>query len=250
MARKHVLILASGGGSNAEALVKYANKNALNIDFACASDKLKEEAGVYNRMAGFGVRTDHVPMPGKNFALLRALLQNPKSYNRAYPKKFDLVLMAGFMRILPPDIVKNNTVLNIHPSILPYVYVGSKDAYQDALNNGDLRTGCTVHIATADVDMGPVLAQIGFEIPKPVIENKDIDALRAIGLAHEHVLYPAVMHAVLYQKLDNLNMIDLVGKARMLLAERNLQGIMNGYATIAPPGNYQRKFSSWNARGI
>jgi phosphoribosylglycinamide formyltransferase-1 len=247
---KNVLILASGSGSNAQALVEYAQKKGLDINFVGGCNKPRGKAGVYERLEKLGVETYYLPSPGpkgnRNFKYLTSFLK----YNPVTKGKIDLILMAGYMLILPKHIVRKYNVLNIHPSVLPYKYQGSEHAYDDALNNGDVRTGCTVHRAIPKVDAGPIIAQIGFSIPPSVIENKDIETLKAIGLAHEHILYPAVMQAVLYHNIGGikLNMAEVAIEVRDLFAERNLEKVMRDYGPIIPANN-KMKFDSWNAAG-
>jgi phosphoribosylglycinamide formyltransferase-1 len=250
--KKDVLILGSGGGSNAEALVKYAQEKGLNIRFVGGCNRPRAKAGIYDRLEKLGVETYYLPSPGSDFSALRGFLANPGAFNPANPIRFDLILLAGYMRILPPDIAEMYDILNIHPSILPFVYKGSEDAYSDALGNGDARTGCTVHMVTSDVDGGPIIAQLGFQIPESVIRSKDIYMLKAIGLAHEHALYPAVMHAALGYGIDNIriDMDKVMLNARELLRERGLDTIMRDCPTIVPSGGqFQRVFDSWDPEG-
>jgi folate-dependent phosphoribosylglycinamide formyltransferase PurN len=249
--KKDVLILASGSGSNAEALAQYAKTEMPGVRFVCGCNRTKEKAGVYAKLEKLGVETYYLPSPGMDFSRLRDFLANPGKYNPANPIKFDLILLAGYMRVLPDDISQNHNILNIHPSILPFVYKGSEDAYKDALDNGDSKTGCTVHKVTPDVDGGKIIAQLGFDIPQSIIKNKDLDTLKAIGLAHEHALYPAVLHAALFRGVDNikLDMLEVAERAQKILSARNLDSIMRGNTTIIPcENNHQTVFDSWNAK--
>jgi phosphoribosylglycinamide formyltransferase-1 len=98
----------------------------------------------------------------------------------------DLVVLAGFMRILGADFVRRfeGRMLNIHPSLLP-AYPGT-DTHRRVLVDGATRHGCTVHFVTADVDCGPIVAQA--EVP--VHPGDDPATLAARVLEQEHRLLP------------------------------------------------------------
>ncbi|HEY8552608.1 MAG TPA: phosphoribosylglycinamide formyltransferase [Thermaerobacter sp.] len=104
----------------------------------------------------------------------------------------DLVVLAGFMRILGPAVVAayRNRILNVHPSLLP-AFPG-KDAPRQALEHGVKVTGCTVHFVDEGVDTGPILLQA----PVPVLEGDDPETLHRRIQAVEHRLYPAAVRLV------------------------------------------------------
>jgi len=100
--------------------------------------------------------------------------------------KYSLICLAGFMRVLSPEFVKNfkNQILNIHPSILP-AFPGL-DAQKQAIESGVSHSGCTVHIVDEGVDTGPINVQ---ETVK--IKNDDTEeTLSKRLLAKEHKAYP------------------------------------------------------------
>ena len=101
----------------------------------------------------------------------------------------DLIVLAGFMRVLGADFVRRHAgrMINIHPSLLP-AYAGLH-THRRALADGTRIHGCTVHFVTPDVDVGPVIAQAAV----PVRDGDDEDTLAARVLAAEHVLLPAVV---------------------------------------------------------
>lgn len=238
-AKSEILILASGNGTNAEYIVGNMQKKKLPANFTGGCNRTRANAGVYDKLEKLGVQVHYLPSPGDDFSKLRDFLGEPP--------RFDLVVMAGFMRILPGEIVKRNTVLNIHPSILPWFYMGSEDAYTDAACNGDMYTGCTVHMATEEVDAGPRMGQIGFEIPKTIRDSRseamdeelkrisgllktkhpkdlveakhaldsfdakfagnNLDLLKAVGLAHEHALYSEVIYSYCMDKPLDMNVV-------------------------------------------
>ncbi|MCL2018045.1 MAG: hypothetical protein FWG80_04735 [Alphaproteobacteria bacterium] len=216
---KNILILASGGGTNAESIVKNAKEQSLDMRFIGGCNRSHEKAGVYKKLENLGVKVNYIPSPGSDFSKLREFLNGMP--------KFDLIVLAGYMRILPVDISNNYNIVNIHPSILPFVYKGSQDAYLDALDNEDKYTGCTVHKVTSEVDSGPRLGQIAFEIPEFVTRKGDLDMLKSIGLAHEHALYFKVITGLLSgfantNALMQLDMEDIARHAHKNLKERDL----------------------------
>ena len=212
--KKNVALFASRSGSNAEAIVKYFQERRLPVDFYGASNRLPGKTPFYEKMKNLGVFAEHVPSPKQGTKPVLDFLRGAV--------KFDLVVMAGYMCKMPEEVVREYTVLNIHPSILP-LYKGSEDAYVDAIDNGDTITGCTVQKADEQYDTGPLIAQIGFEIPARIIKTKDVDALRAIGLAHEHALYPAVVYNILFWRGKPLNMREVAEAARVNIWKRCLQ---------------------------
>ena len=110
----------------------------------------------------------------------------------------DLVVMAGFMRILGPNFVDRfaGRLLNIHPSLLP-AFPGTR-THARALEAGVAVHGCTVHLVTRELDAGPVLAQSSV----PVLPDDDEATLTARVLEQEHRLYPRVVQDWLAGKFD------------------------------------------------
>ncbi len=219
---KQVLILASGSGSNAEAIVEYFTKHQfLPIDFSIGCNRAPERAGVYKRMEKYNLNVNFLSSPGQDFSKLSHFLEL---------HSFDLIVLAGYMRILPDRIVDNYNIINIHPSLLPFKYKGSEDAYKDAIDNGDTITGCTVHRVTVDVDGGPRLAQIAFEIPKNIIKNKNVETLKQVGLSFEHALYPAVIGNQLFNLPITTDRVALL--AKHLLKSRGLPDAKPVFPTV------------------
>jgi formyltetrahydrofolate-dependent phosphoribosylglycinamide formyltransferase len=105
----------------------------------------------------------------------------------------EYVALAGYMRLLSPGFVEKwaGRMVNIHPSLLP-AYKGL-DTHQRAIDAGEIKHGCSVHIVTAELDDGPILAQA--EVP--ILEGDDADALARRVLIEEHKLYPAALAALI-----------------------------------------------------
>lgn len=177
-------VLGSGTGSNLEAIIK-----------ATQNPKYPAYVGV--------VISDQKEAPALKKATahqIPAVFVNPKLYEsrEAYDQmlasmlkeyKVDLVILAGFMRILSPIFVQAfpKKILNIHPSLLPK-YPGLH-AVKEALASGDSHTGCTVHFVDENVDTGPVIAQTKVPIQKGDTE----DSLHSRIKEQEHILYPKVI---------------------------------------------------------
>ena len=104
-------------------------------------------------------------------------------------REIDLVALAGYMRLLSDAFVERwaGRILNIHPSLLP-LHKGL-DTHRRALVAGDESAGCSVHVVTADLDSGPVIAQARVRI----LPRDDPDTLAARVLEAEHELYPQAL---------------------------------------------------------
>jgi phosphoribosylglycinamide formyltransferase-1 len=101
----------------------------------------------------------------------------------------DLVILAGFMRILGPAFVRRfpDRILNIHPALLPR-YKGT-DTHRRVLQAGDSEHGASVHVVTEELDAGPVVQQVRV----PVMPDDDEETLARRVLNQEHRLYPAAI---------------------------------------------------------
>ena len=184
-------VLVSGTGSNLEAIIK-----------ATQNPKYPAYVGV--------VISDQKEAPALKKAIARqipAVFVNPKLYEskEAYDQmlasmlkeyKVDLVILAGFMRVLSPLFVQTfpKKILNIHPSLLPR-YPGLH-AVKEALESGDTHTGCTVHFVDEGVDTGPVILQAKVPIRKGDTE----ETLHTRIKEQEHKLYPQAIEQILSKK--------------------------------------------------
>ena len=155
-----VVVLISGSGSNLNALLEAADNPLYPVRvLAVGSDKA---AAGLSHAERFGVPT-FVVEPGRfenKSEWASVLLSNIKFHNP------DLVVLAGFMRILPAEFVESLSpnLINLHPSLLP-AFPGAH-AIVDALAAGSKVTGSTIHIVDAGVDTGPVIAQVQVPIPE------------------------------------------------------------------------------------
>ena len=182
------VILISGRGSNMDALLDAG----LPGECVGVISNRPEAAGLaVAALRGVATYTlDH-----RSFA-------NRESFDAALAERIDglqpdLVLLAGFMRILTPAFVERfaGRLLNIHPSLLP-AFPGVR-THEQALTIGVRVHGCTVHFVTPALDGGPIIAQAAV----PVLAGDDADTLAQRVLVEEHRLYPAVAHWFLAGKL-------------------------------------------------
>jgi len=186
MALPRITVLISGRGSNLAALLA-AERAAALAGAVCAVISNRPDAAGLATAAAQGIATtvvDHTAYPDRErfeTALAAAI-------DAGEP---DLVLLAGFMRILGPGFVARyeGRMLNIHPSLLP-AYPGLH-THRRALADGVRIHGCTVHFVTSDLDHGPIVAQGAV----PVRPDDDEATLAARVLAVEHRIYPAAVRA-------------------------------------------------------
>lgn len=185
-----VAILASGGGTNAQAIIDRIAQNAPNNLNAqiCLIISNRPQAGVLQRAVAAGLpylaldHTDTARYPDRqsfDMALINALREAGA----------ELVVLAGYMRLLTPAFLAAfaKRVINIHPALLPSfpgVHGGA-----DALAYGVKITGCTVHFVEEKMDSGPVIIQAA--VPAEAGESED--ALMARIHALEHRIYPQAL---------------------------------------------------------
>lgn len=186
---KRYVILISGRGSNMESLLSAG----LPGECAAVISNRPQAAGLVSA-ARRGLVTAVVDHQGFNSredfdaALLSAIEMHQP----------DLVLLAGFMRILTDDFVRHfeGRLLNIHPSLLP-AFSGVK-THARALAAGVRLAGCTVHFVTPTLDSGPIIAQAAV----PVFFDDDADTLANRVVIEEHRLYPLVARWFLEGRLS------------------------------------------------
>ena len=179
-----VAILISGSGSNMVQLIKSMDHEHPAFPSIVISNK--SDALGLKKAQDLGIPTkvidqNLIKSNGLNFEieLINILIEN----------KIDIICLAGFMKILSEKFIKkfSDRILNIHPSLLPK-YKGL-NTHARALASNDAIAGCSVHLVTAELDGGPVLAQTKVLVEK----NETVDSLKAKVLIQEHVLYPKVL---------------------------------------------------------
>ncbi|MHB1529835.1 MAG: phosphoribosylglycinamide formyltransferase [Acidiferrobacteraceae bacterium] len=176
-----VVVLISGRGSNLRSIIAAMQDGELPILIAATISNNANAAGLsHARAAGIPTTViDHRQFTGRtefDQALVREI-------DRWRP---DLVVLAGFMRILGADFIRHyqGRLMNIHPSLLPAL--PGLDTHARAIREGHRQHGATVHFVTEDVDAGPVILQVVV----PVFPEDTTETLAARVLAEEHRLYP------------------------------------------------------------
>lgn len=176
-----IVVLISGNGSNLQSLLDQAAAGRLNGSVVAVISNKADAYGL-ERARAAGVAT--AVLPGKDYAErerfdtdLMALIDSHQP---------DLLVLAGFMRILTPGFVRHyaGRMLNIHPSLLPK-YQGL-NTHQRAIDAGDAEHGCSVHFVTEELDGGPVVLQARV----PVFAEDDAAAVAERVQVQEHAIYP------------------------------------------------------------
>jgi phosphoribosylglycinamide formyltransferase 1 len=183
----NVVILGSGRGSNAEAILQAQTKGELGSARVVQIFSDKPEAGILALGTRFDVPSTFLdPGPFKT------------KFDEAGEQRYigaiqscapGLVVLAGFMRILKPRFIESfsNRIINLHPSLLPSF--PGLDGIGQAFRRGVKVTGCTVHYVTAEVDGGPIIDQT----PVRIEPTDTIESLSLKVHAAEHALLPAVV---------------------------------------------------------
>ena len=178
---KNIVVLISGRGSNMESIVQACATEGWNARIAAVVSNQPDAAGLaFARARGIATAVvDHRGHASRES--FDAELQ--RTIDAFAP---DLLVLAGFMRILTPGFVSHyaGRLLNVHPSLLP-AFTGLH-THRRALEAGCKAAGATVHFVTADLDHGPIIAQAVV----PVLPGDSEETLAARVLAREHVLYP------------------------------------------------------------
>ena len=182
---KRLVILVSGGGSNLQSLID-----------GCAGDKINATVSAVisnNPNAGGLERAAKAGIP--NLAIDHRAFDSRETFDQALSELIDsfspdLVILAGFMRILTAEFVDHylGRMMNIHPSLLP-AYPGL-NTHQRAIEAGDKKAGATVHFVTPELDGGPSIIQAQVNID--ATDNKD--TLAAKVLTYEHKIYPEAVN--------------------------------------------------------
>lgn len=178
---KNIVILISGRGSNLEALIAARQAGHLPVNIAAVISNRAAAQGL-ETAARAGIATqciDHQAFAGRE-AFDAALADCIDGFHP------DLVVLAGFMRILSDGFVRHYSgrLINIHPSLLPSF--PGLHTHRRALEEGVRIHGCTVHFVTPALDHGPVIIQAAV----PVLDDDREETLAARVLEQEHQIYP------------------------------------------------------------
>ena len=190
MSKFKVAVLISGSGSNLQAIIDKFESDET-VELSCVLSNKKDAYGLKRaseaNIDNFFV--DHTNFPSRE-DFDRELIGTLEKY------KPDLVVLAGFMRILSPLFVNkySGKLINIHPSLLPK-YKGL-DTHKRVLDNNEEYHGVTVHYVDNTLDGGPICAQLSLKV-----ETQDIDELQKAIHELEHELYPWVINQIANKKI-------------------------------------------------
>ncbi|NVK20892.1 MAG: phosphoribosylglycinamide formyltransferase [Kangiellaceae bacterium] len=181
---KNIVVLISGNGSNLQAIIDSVENGAINGQITAVISNKPEVYGLQRAEHSHipALVLDHREFDDRNLfeEELISLIDDHKP---------DLLVLAGFMRILSSEFVQHylGKIVNIHPSLLPK-YKGLH-THRRVLENGDTEHGTSVHFVTAELDGGPIIAQ-----RKITVEANDTEqSLQQKIQQQEHQLYPQVV---------------------------------------------------------
>jgi phosphoribosylglycinamide formyltransferase 1 len=184
--RSRIAVLASGRGSNLQAILDYLDKSSGRASYEVAaviSNKTDAPALDLARKRGIPA----IVVGADDNALAAALDSN----------KIDIVALAGYLKKIPQSVVETyaGRIVNIHPALLPAhggegMY-GSR-VHEAVIASGDSESGVTVHLVDAEYDRGAIVAQWRI----PVLEGDDAQSLAARVLKVEHAMYPRALELI------------------------------------------------------
>lgn len=186
---KNIVVFASGSGSNLQSLIDAAESGNLNAIISGLITN-KKEAKALLRAKKHGI---------PSLVISEGEFESFEKYEEELLIKLQewnahLIVLAGFLRKIPPSIIKvfENRILNIHPSLLPSY--GGKGFYglnvhRAVIESGDTISGCTIHLVSEEYDKGEILDQSKVQ----VFENDTPEELANRILKEEHLLYPKVI---------------------------------------------------------
>ncbi len=186
-------VLISGRGSNLSAVIDASRDGKVDAD-VCVVISNKAEA------KGLSIATSAsipaVAIDPKNYPDIAQYEKEISTYLDQY--KVDLVVLAGYMKIVGPTLIENYTIINIHPSLLP-AFKGL-EAQKQALEAGVSVSGCTVHFVNETLDSGPIILQREVSL----MSTDTVDSLSQRILAVEHELLPEAIQLFCQNKVDFL----------------------------------------------
>lgn len=184
---ERIAVLASGSGTNLQALIDHFRESPVAELVLVISDR--SDAGALERARKAGIPAHHIPVRSRPIAAVTA-----DTLDALDAAGTQLVALAGYLHLVHADVVRrfSHRILNIHPALLPAF--GGKGMFGRRVHEAVLATGCrvtgpTVHLVNERYDEGRILGQW----PVPVLEGDTVETLAARVLQVEHALYPAAV---------------------------------------------------------
>ena len=187
--RARIAVLASGRGSNLEAILDYLDSSPGASYEIAAVISNKSDAGALTVARAYDIPAESIDVAGdSDGARLLAALRNARA---------DLVALAGYLKKIPEPVVTafHGRMVNIHPALLPrHGGAGMYGArvHEAVLASGERESGATVHLVDSEYDRGPIVAQWRV----PVLPGDDARSLAERVLKVEHKLYPRALDIV------------------------------------------------------
>ena len=170
-----IAVLCSGNGTNFENIVRSVTQHEVVLMI-----HNKEKCGAAKRASKFGIPNIHIPHKQEELQIMTLKAFHP-----------DLIVLAGYMRILSPKFIQSfDRIINVHPSLLPK-YKGA-NAIEQALDSNDDVTGCTVHYVTDELDSGEIIVQS--EVP--IMPDDDVKSLTKAVQRREYGILPEAINLI------------------------------------------------------
>jgi phosphoribosylglycinamide formyltransferase-1 len=191
-----IVILISGSGSNLQAIIDAVAEKKIHADIS---------AVISNRPGALGLKK--AESAGINTIVIdHSKFAERREFDKALDRQIDelnpdLIVLAGFMRILPKDFIEKyeGRILNIHPSLLPEFK--GLHTHRRALEAGHKQHGASVHFVSNELDSGPVVVQAIL----PVLSDDNENTLAARVLEQEHIIYPLAIEWFTSGRLSLIN---------------------------------------------
>jgi phosphoribosylglycinamide formyltransferase-1 len=201
---KKIAVLISGSGTNLQSIIDSVELGFLDLEIAVVLSN-KEDAYGLTRARNHGIPTavvKHGDFAGRD-EFDKKLIEVLEGFG------VDLVILAGFMRVLTPLFVNHfhHAIMNIHPALLPS-FPGTH-GQQQAFDHGARFTGCTTHFVDEGTDTGPIILQAVV----PILPDDTVDTLAARILKEEHRIYPESL------RLWSLDRLRIEGRKVVILPE-------------------------------
>ena len=198
-----IAIFASGGGSNAEAIIRAASEGRLSAEVGLVVSN-NADAGVLQRAKVLEV--NYTTIDQRNFdsedSYINAL------FNVLDENGIDFIALAGYLKLVQPKLINKykNKITNIHPALLPSF--GGKGFYGKNVHKAVLEAGCkvsgvTIHLVSESYDRGPIISQLTV----PVLEDDNPESLAARVLKVEHQIYPEALQLFAEGRVKVINNI-------------------------------------------